>query len=211
MKVEIKKVIWPSLLSSIFLLLLGLLLFFKSSETLVGISYLIGGILIALGVIAIISFLRNKTRDVFVQLNIVYGVVSIVAGIFLVTVPEFIGSIIPIVVGIAVIISSSFKVQQALVLKNLDNRYFLPSLIMAILCLICGVVVLFNPFTSALVLTQIIGLFMIIYAILDIINSFILRKSSNISVEISTDRKEHRGKKTKTAKVVKEVDRKDEW
>lgn len=210
MKVEIKKVIWPSLLSSIFLLLLGLLLFFKSSETLVGISYLIGGILIALGVIAIISFLRNKTRDVFVQLNIVYGVVSIVAGIFLVTVPEFIGSIIPIVVGIAVIISSSFKVQQALVLKNLDNRYFLPSLIMAILCLICGVVILFNPFTSAVVVTQIIGLFMIIYAILDIINSFILRKSSNISVEISTNIKEPRNKKTKTAKVVKEVDRKDE-
>ena len=210
MKVEIKKVIWPSLVSSIFLLLLGLLLFFKSSETLVGISYLIGGILIALGVIAIISFLRNKTRDVFVQLNIVYGVVSIVAGIFLVTVPEFIGSIIPIVVGIAVIISSSFKLQQALVLKNLDNRYFLPSLIMAILCLICGVVILFNPFTSATVVTGIIGLFMIVYAVLDLVNSFILRKSSNISVEISTDRKEHRGKKTKTAKVVKEVDREDE-
>ena len=53
MKVEIKKVIWPSLLSSIFLLLLGLLLFFKSSATLMGISYLIGGVLIAVGVIAI--------------------------------------------------------------------------------------------------------------------------------------------------------------
>lgn len=210
MKVEIKKVIWPSLISSIFLLLLGVLLFFKSSETLVGISYLVGGVLIALGIIAIINFLRNKTRDIFVQLNIVYGVVSIVSGIFLVTVPEFIGSIIPIVVGIAVIISSSFKVQQALVLKNLDNKYFLPTLIMAILCLICGVVILFNPFTSAVVVTQIIGLFMIIYAVLDIINSFILRKSSNISVEISTYRRERSNKKTKTAEVIKEIDREDE-
>ena len=210
MKVEIKKVIWPSLISSIFLLLLGVLLFFKSSETLVGISYLVGGVLIALGIIAIINFLRNKTRDIFVQLNIVYGVVSIVSGIFLVTVHEFIGSIIPIVVGIAVIISSSFKVQQALVLKNLDNKYFLPTLIMAILCLICGVVILFNPFTSAVVVTQIIGLFMIIYAVLDIINSLILRKSSNISVEISTDRRERSNKKTKTAEVIKEIDREDE-
>lgn len=209
MKVEIKKVIWPSLLSSIFLLLLGLLLFFKSSETLVGISYLIGGILIALGVIAIINFLRNKTRDVFMQLNIVYGIVSIVAGLFLVTVPEFIGSIIPIVVGIAVIISSSFKVQQALILKNLDNKYFLPSLIMAIICLVCGVVILFNPFKSAVVVTRIIGIFMIIYAILDIINTYILKKSSNLSVEISTDVKDHKRKKTKTAKVVKEVDKED--
>ncbi len=210
MKVEIKKVIWPSLLSSIFLLLLGLLLFFKSSETLVGISYLVGGVLIALGIIAIINFLRNSTKDIFIQLNIVYGIVSIVSGIFLVTVPEFIGSIIPIVVGIAVIISSSFKVQQALVLKNLDNKYFLPSLVMAIVCLVCGVVILFNPFTSAVVVTQIIGLFMMIYALLDIVNSFILRKSRNISVEISTDRKKDKNKKTKTAKIIKEIDKEDE-
>ena len=81
---------------------------------------------------------------------------------------------------------------------------------MAIICLVCGVVILFNPFTSAVVVTKIIGLFMIIYAVLDIINSLILRKSSNISVEISTNRKEHKGKKTKTAKVVKEVDKDDE-
>ena len=210
MKVEIKRVIWPSLLSSLFLLLLGLLLFFKSSETLVGISYLVGGVLIALGVIAIINFLRNGSKDIFVELNIVYGIVSIVAGIFLVTVPEFIGSIIPIVVGIAVIISSSFKVQQALVLKNLDSKYFLPSLIMAIVCLVCGVVILFNPFTSAVVVTSVIGLFMIIYAVLDIINSIILKKSSDLSVEISTERKKEKMKKVKTAKVVKEVDRDDD-
>lgn len=210
MKVEIKKVIWPSLISSIFLLLLGLLLFFKSGATLIGISYLVGGVLIALGVIAIINFLRNSSKDIFVELNIVYGIVSIVAGIFLVTVPEFIGSIIPIVVGIAVIISSSFKIQQALVLKNLGSKYFAPSIIMAISCLICGVVILFNPFTSAVVVTQIIGLFMIIYAVLDIINSFILKKSSNISVEISTDRRAKKGKKAKTAKVIKEIDKDDE-
>lgn len=210
MKVEIKKVIWPSLLSSIFLLILGLLLFFKSSATLMGISYLVGGVLIALGIIAIINFLRNQTKDIFVQLNIVYGIVSIVAGIFLVTVPEFIGSIIPVIVGITVIISSSFKVQQALVLKNLDNKYFLPSLIMAIICLACGLVILFNPFASAVVVTRIIGLFIIIYAVLDIINSFILRKSSNISVEISTDRKNNKEKRAKTAKVIKEVDKEDD-
>ena len=81
---------------------------------------------------------------------------------------------------------------------------------MAIICLICGVVILFNPFTSAVVVTGIIGLFMIIYAVLDIINSFILRKSSGLSVEISTERKENKNKRARNAKVVKEVDKEDE-
>lgn len=207
MKIEVKKIIWPSLISSMFLLLLGLLLFFKSSATLMAISYLVGGVLIALGIIAIINFLRNTTKDIFNQLNIVYGVVSIVAGSFLVTVPSFIGSIIPFIIGITVIISSSFKVQQALILKNMNSKYFLPSLIMAILCLVCGLVILFNPFKSAVLVTKIIGLFMIIYAILDIINSFILKKSSSINIEISSNKKRTTRKHSKDAKIVKEVEK----
>ncbi len=206
MKVEIKKVIWPSLLSSIFLLLLGLLLFFKSSATLIGISYIIGALLIALGVLAILNYIKSSYKDIFVKLNIIYGIVSIVAGIFLITVPEFIGSIIPVVVGIVVIISSSLKIQQALILQKNSNKYFIPSLTIAIICLVCGVIILFNPFTSAVVITQLIGLIMITYAILDIINTILLKKSGGISVKISSNNKNNKEKNVKTAKVVKEVD-----
>lgn len=213
MKIEIKKVIWPSLMSSLFLLLLGLLLFFKSDSTLLAISYIIGGVLIALGIIAIIKFIRNNYKDIFNQLNIVYGTVSIISGIFLITVPETIGSIIPIFIGIAIIISSSLKIQQALVLKNYSNKYFLPSLITAILCLICGVILLFNPFKSAVLVMRVIGLFIAIYAILDIVNTMILKKSTGLSIEISKDENKNNHKKankTRNAKVVKEVEKEED-
>ena len=116
MKVEIKKIMMPSVISSSLLLILGLFLFFKSGATLMAISYFIGAILMAIGIIAIIRFIRNSNRDIFNQLNIVYGVISILAGIFLITMPEAIGSAIPIIVGIIIIISSSMKIQQALIL-----------------------------------------------------------------------------------------------
>lgn len=209
MKVEIKKIILPSVISSVLLLILGLFLFFKSGATLIAISYFIGAILLAIGIIAIVRFIRNSNKDIFNQLNIVYGVISIVAGLFLITIPEAIGSAIPIVVGIIVIISSSMKVQQALVLKNIGSRYFLATLITAILCLVCGVIILFNPFKSAVVVTKIIGLFIAIYAILDLINTIILRKSSSINIEISKDVRE-KPKRTKDAKVIKEVDKEEE-
>ena len=209
MKVEIKKIILPSVISSVLLLILGLFLFFKSGATLIAISYFIGAILLAIGIIAIVRFIRNSNKDIFNQLNIVYGVISIVAGLFLITIPEAIGSAIPIVVGIIVIISSSMKVQQALVLKNMGNKYFLPTLITAILCLVCGVIILFNPFKSAVVVTKIIGLFIAIYAILDLVNTIILRKSSSINIEISKDVRE-KAKRTKDAKVIKEVDKEEE-
>ena len=173
------------------------------------ISYFIGAILMAIGIIAIIRFIRNSNRDIFNQLNIVYGVISILAGIFLITMPEAIGSAIPIIVGIIIIISSSMKIQQALILKNLGSRYFVASLITALICLICGVIILFNPFKSAVIVTKIIGLFIAIYAILDLVNTIILRKSNSISVEISTNAKGKRNH-TKEAKVVREVEKEDE-
>ena len=77
MKIEIKKVLWPSLITSLVVLLLGILLLFKSTATLVSISYIIGGILIAIGVIGIIRFFSNRSSDIFQQITIVYGIISI--------------------------------------------------------------------------------------------------------------------------------------
>ena len=72
MKIEVKKTIWPSLISSGVILVLGLLLFFKSSVTLMGISYIFGGLIIAIGVLAIVRFISNNHSDISNQLNIIY-------------------------------------------------------------------------------------------------------------------------------------------
>ena len=113
MKIEIKKVLLPSLIRSIILFVLGLLLFFKSEVTLMSISYIIGGVLFALGVMAIVRFMTRENNDVFTQLNIVYGVICILGGVFFIKEPELIGSLMPIFLGIAIIINSSLKIQQA--------------------------------------------------------------------------------------------------
>ena len=142
MKIEVKKTIWPSLISSGVILVLGLLLFFKSSVTLMGISYIFGGLIIAIGVLAIVIFISNNHSDISNQLNIVYGIICIISGIFFIEKPEIIGSIIPVVMGIGIIISSSLKIQQSFNLKSLNSSYFFWSFVTALLSLICGVVLL---------------------------------------------------------------------
>ncbi len=205
MKFEVKKLIWPSVISSLVLLVLGLLLFFKSTVTLISISYMIGSILLAFGVIAIVRFIKRDTADIFGQLNIVYGIVCILSGVFFIKEPEVIGSIMPVFLGIVIIISSSLKIQQALILKSLNSRYFAGVLVTALLCLICGVVLLFNPFKTAEVITKIIGLFLIIYSIMDIVNAILLRKGNAMDAEIPVLHEKRKTEKTVDAKIVKEV------
>jgi len=215
MKIEVKKTIWPSLISSGVILVLGLLLFFKSSVTLMGISYIFGGLIIAIGVLAIVRFISNNHSDISNQLNIVYGIICIISGIFFIEKPEIIGSIIPVVMGIGIIISSSLKIQQSFNLKSLNSSYFFWSFVTALLSLICGVVLLFNPFKGAVIITKVIGIFLVMYAILDICNTIVLKKSG-VSISISTvndkdikSKSNHR--KAKDAKIIKEVTKKDNY
>lgn len=212
MKIEVKKTIWPSLISSGVILVLGLLLFFKSSVTLMGISYIFGGLIIGIGVLAIVRFISNNHSDISNQLNIVYGIICIISGIFFIEKPEIIGSIIPVVMGIGIIISSSLKIQQSFNLKSLNSSYFFWSFVTALLSLICGVVLLFNPFKGAVIITKVIGIFLVMYAILDICNTIVLKKSG-VSISISTvndkdtkSKSNHR--KAKNAKIIKEVTKK---
>lgn len=212
MKIEVKKTIWPSLISSGVILVLGLLLFFKSSVTLMGISYIFGGLIIAIGVLAIVRFISNNHSDISNQLNIIYGIICIISGIFFIEKPEIIGSIIPVVMGIGIIISSSLKIQQSFNLKSLNSSYFFWSFVTALLSLICGVILLFNPFKGAVIITKVIGIFLAMYAILDICNTIVLKKSG-VSISVSTvndkdikSKSNHR--KAKDAKIIKEVTKK---
>ncbi len=212
MKIEVKKTIWPSLISSGVILVLGLLLFFKSSVTLMGISYIFGGLIIAIGVLAIVRFISNNHSDISNQLNIIYGIICIISGIFFIEKPEIIGSIIPVVMGIGIIISSSLKIQQSFNLKSLNSSYFFWSFVTALLSLICGVILLFNPFKGAVIITKVIGIFLVMYAILDICNTIVLKKSG-VSISVSTvndkdinSKSNHR--KAKDAKIIKEVTKK---
>ena len=153
---------------------------FQSEATIVTISYVIGGILIAAGVLAIIRFIKNsKEQANTFNLDILYGLVTVILGIIVITNPHAIASILPIVLGIAIIISSSSKLQYAFVLKNDQNDMWKTTLVIAIISTICGVVLLFNPFAGAVLIMRIVGIFILVYSILDIVSTIIIKKNVN--------------------------------
>lgn len=42
---------------------------------------------------------------------------------------------------------------------------------------ICGIVLIFNPFKGAVLLTRIVGIFILIYSVLDLISTFVISKT----------------------------------
>ena len=174
-----KKFFRSSIVTSTILVILGMLLFFKSEATIITIAYIIGAILIAIGAVAIITFIKNTNNVEKNQLDIVYGVVTIIMGVLVVSTPEAIASIIPIIIGIGIVISSATKLQYSFELKSCNNPQWKATMIVSIISTICGIILLFNPFKGAVVITQVVAIFIIVYGLLDIISTIIIKKNVN--------------------------------
>lgn len=171
------KFLKSSIISAIGLAILGILLVFESELTIVSISYVIGAILVAIGTVAILNFVNDMKKNVKNELNIVYGIGMVVLGIIVISNPKGVASIIPFILGVLIIINSAAKLQYSLELKKDNNKLWNSTMIMALITLLCGLLLVFNPFSGAEFITKVVGVLLFIYAVTDIISSLRIRKT----------------------------------
>ncbi len=177
MKQELKRMWTSSILSACGFILLGLFLLLKPETTISMISYILGTIILLLGAFAFARYIKNREIGGMFNFNLVYGIICVVAGLVLVFNPTALASLIPFVLGIFIVVNSALKVQYAVELKHYDNKMWMTTLILSFITLVCGVILIFNPFEGAVVLTQVIGIFIIIYSVLDVIECYIIKKN----------------------------------
>ena len=181
------KFLKSSMFSSIGLAFLGVLLFFQSELTIISISYVIGGILVAIGVIALLKYINNLNKNIKNELDIVYGIGTVILGIIVISNPKTIASIIPFILGILIVVSSATKLQYSIELKKTNNELWLSTMILSIMALLCGIVLIFNPFSGAEFITKVVGILLFVYAILDIFSTLRIKKTvKTISKELDT-------------------------
>ena len=121
--------------------------------------------------------LKLKKKD------LIYAILSFLAGLIIIFNPEALASIIPIILGVWIVINSAIKIQYSFYIKQPNSRKWVATLTMSLITLACGIVLLFNPFKAASYVAQAVGLFIIIYAVIDLIESFMMKGSKTKVVE----------------------------
>lgn len=182
----IKSMYKTSIIFSIILFILGLLLLVNPEGILHAISYTIGVILIVWGIIPILSFFSNKERETYLEFNFVIGVFALIFGLIVMLNPNMVGSIIPVLISIWMIINGISKLSYALSLNESKSTI---SIIIPLIILVCGIILIFNPFEGAKAFTKLLGIFLIIYSILDIVECFSIKKAVKAKDKIKKDNK----------------------
>lgn len=163
----LKKTGWNALLTSIVFAILGIVLIMNPEGTVKVVSYILGTMFIIIGSYKIVNYMSNKEKYNFYNYDMSFGIIAILIGIITICFSNEIGRLFGILIGVWIVYSSIIRIDMSFKLKTAESNIWLYSLIIAIAMLIAGIYVICNA--GVIVVT--IGIVILIYAILDIIES----------------------------------------
>lgn len=155
-------------ISAVVCALLGLVLVIWPGATSQIICMLLGGVLLAYGVLQIAIYLFNRERTIILQGMMILGIVFAVLGLWILLKPEMIMMAVPVIVGVLIAIHGLHNVVQAFALKKDGYESWWLAFLMGLLTLIFGGVLICNPFKAIELVARIIGIFLIYDGVSDI-------------------------------------------
>ncbi|MDD6812130.1 MAG: DUF308 domain-containing protein [Lachnospiraceae bacterium] len=121
----------------------------------------IGVVLIIMGVSRLLQFIFYRDGSLFSQINLIFGIVITIIGVWIVLQPEKIIALIPILMGIIIVIHGINNLQQAVKLCQDKYDKWWIALILALVTAGLGIVLICNPFEAVETLVRVIGIFLV--------------------------------------------------
>lgn len=173
---EVKKLWIRSIFMSLLLSIIGIFLFMNPSFVIQFISFVLGIFMVVAGIFSLVKYFHTKEKN-FYGADLLYGVISCLAGALLIFNPTAVASILPLVLGVWMVINSVVKLQYAFSLKSHSHVPWVFPMIMALITLSLGILFVINPFRGATFLMQFLGAMITLYAVIDFINAFSLQRN----------------------------------
>lgn len=181
MKDFLKRMKISYILAAVLYVALGAVLLFWTGTTLAVLCYTFGGVMLAYGVITIISFFVHESGMGGFRLELLLGIFTAALGILFLIQPDFILSIVPVILGFYIIIDSLVNLKRGIDLFRLEYPRWWVTLALSLLGVALGVVILRNPFTTQLLLFQVIG---VVFAYLGLSDLWALFKLTRLTKEL---------------------------
>ena len=171
-KKGLKRLYNVSLFTSVVVFAVGIFLFINPSAVIDIIAIIIGILFMIPGVTSLIDYFKEKN-----QASLITGIITILAAIVIMAYRKLIASVLPFIFGIFFVVNGITRLQYALEIRKEYSIKDSKPILMALLIMLSGVIFIIYPLTVAETAFQVMGLFLCIYALLDITNHVMVKKS----------------------------------
>lgn len=167
----LKQLKWDTLLMGALYILLGIvaLVIPETMERLLG--FLIGVVLIIAGAVSMISYLLRDAHQNYYHNDFLHGLLGILLGIVVLYKVDIIISLVPFLLGTLVLVSGLSKLQDVIDLKRLEYGNWILMLVLAVINIMLGLILIFNPMAAASLLFRLIGIGLIFSGITDCVTT----------------------------------------
>ncbi|BCX04231.1 MAG: hypothetical protein KatS3mg053_2169 [Candidatus Roseilinea sp.] len=178
MRSVIRKTWWVPLIQGIAAVIIGVLLLTNPATTLIAIALFLGAFWLVGGIFDIIGAFTRRDGDRGWFWPLVAGLISVIAGLLLLSQPIAGAIILPvtlaILIGAGAIVSGIFNIIWAIRARNeIQGEGWL--ILWGVISILLGIYVLANPGASAVALVLVIAILAMVGGIAMVISSFRLR------------------------------------
>ena len=169
LKEFLKRSGWTDLIISLIFILFGIMLISRPESIMSIISIVLGLIFIIMGALKLVRYFSDGKTDKYL---ISVSVILIIIGIIIMFCADIILSVFRILIAIWIIYSGIMNLQTSIIWKEYKSKLWLTTLILSFVIILAGVYILIN--NGAII--QTIGVVILVYALVDIIENFIFIK-----------------------------------
>lgn len=181
----LKQLKWNLILLAVIFIALGIVLILWPGATMKTICYLLAAMLLAIGVVSLINYLRKDISGIIYRYDLVVGLCAILGGILVIVKVDKLTDLIPGVLGFLVTMSGIMKMQNSVDMLRLGHGTWHVAFAMAIVNIVAGIVLLMNPFEAAQILIMCLGIALVYSGITDLyVTISISRRLSRLKTEI---------------------------
>lgn len=177
-----------SLINSIIFFILGAVIFTKPEIIILFISYVIGGIIIVIGLFKCIkNYLDIKKDNTISSREMIMGIILTIIGLVFILIADVIEALVRLIIGGWILFAGINRLINSLQLTN-KNSQFIVRLILSFLIIGVG---LYTILESNLAFKT-IGIVLMVYSMIEIIGYIFNKRSPYIEEEITIKPKENK-------------------
>ncbi|MBR4830858.1 MAG: DUF308 domain-containing protein [Bacilli bacterium] len=181
MKSKFSKMMNISFITSVWFIILGVTMFILRNNKIDRLALITAGIFIFYGGANMIDDYKAFKPFYFFD-GFTSGLLSIILGVIIAINRESM-IVLPIIIGLWFIISSTFKLRMSLALKDTNNKAWVPTYVLSLVTIVIGLYLIVYLSISNITIFM-LGISFILFAIVDMIEVFIFKKNIKAIVRV---------------------------
>ena len=183
---KFNKIMNISILMLIIDIAVGVLLIASTSFATKIAAVVVGCLFLIRGIYFLIRYIYDGLGIRIFATDLIVGVASIIIGLFTIFNTYETVKIIGIMYGIYLLVNGCNKLYYAIKFMKVNEEIYPLVTFITILYIVMGIVVIINPFKTFMLITRLIGYFIIASSLLDIIYSLLFKKRAKSILKLFT-------------------------